>query len=72
MAEPLKDLMDILHKSDDYIMALQKSAGPEEEKIIKDVDKHLDEAYKLLMGLKNRMALSHVIKKASEKANAQP
>jgi len=67
MAEPLKDLIDLLHKSDDLIMDLQKSAGPEELKIIKEADEHLDEAYKSLKKLQNRMAVSHVIKKASEK-----
>jgi len=45
MANPLQELIKLLDKSDDYMMELEKTMDP---KVWKEVNRHLDEAYKAL------------------------
>ena len=52
MANPIKELNNLLHKADDYIMELEKLVGPEELEIVKEVNDHLDEAFKALKKIK--------------------
>ena len=66
MANPLHDLIDLLDKSDDFIMALEKEVDSEGLKILKEADGHLNEAYKSLKKLKNRMTVSSVIKRCAK------
>jgi len=62
MIEPIQKLVDLLNKSDDYMMDLEKTLNsPEEKKIWKETNEHLDEAYKSLNKLKIRKAISSII-----------
>jgi len=65
MTNPLKELLDLLDKSDDFVMAIESKLDPEGKKILKEADRHLDEAYKALKKLQTRVVLSNVIKKYS-------
>jgi len=71
MADPFQKLIDLLNESDDYMMDLEKTLNdPEEKKIWKEIDGHLNEAYKSLNKLKVKKAISSIIK-ATNKVNAQ-
>lgn len=67
MNNPLKKLIDMLHDSDDLIMAIEGKLDTEGKKMLKEADSHLDEAYKVLKRLQTKVVFSNIVKRYSNK-----